>query len=110
MKPNECKHCGTRIPILTFGDNLSGFAFTCSNCGSKTRLKKGFEEAITAWNEGDWDWVEVDHEIKKAVDENNGYCPCAIWHEEDTLCPCKEFRDMEEGVCNCGRFEMVKEN
>lgn len=105
MKPNECKNCGARIPELIFKDK--SFAFRCVNCGSQTRLKKGFEEAITAWNEGDWDWVEVDHEIKKAVDENDGHCPCAIWQTEDTLCPCKEFRDMEEGTCNCGRFEMI---
>lgn len=53
--------------------------------------------------------IERDPTIKELVDQNNGYCPCEIWQNEDTKCPCKAFRDMDEGVCNCGRFEKVKE-
>lgn len=34
------------------------------------------------------------------------YCPCvpAYLHNEDTVCMCKDFRDMEEGTCHCGLY------
>ena len=52
--------------------------------------------------------LEVDKSIKKLVDENNGYCPCAILKTEDTKCMCKEFREQEtSGLCHCGRFLKV---
>ena len=53
--------------------------------------------------------IEVNPAVKELVDMNNGHCPCAIWQNEDTICPCKEFREMERGVCTCGRFEKVVE-
>lgn len=40
--------------------------------------------------------------IKKAA--NDGYCPCAIVKTPDTKCMCKEFRDMQEGICHCGLY------
>ena len=27
------------------------------------------------------------------------YCPCSLVRDEDTVCMCKEFREMEEGTC-----------
>ena len=43
--------------------------------------------------------------IEEAVKNNDGYCPCAIEHSEDTLCPCKAFRDQDHtGMCHCGRY------
>ena len=36
------------------------------------------------------------------ISENNGYCLTKAEHNEDTLCPCKIFR--EKGFCDCGRF------
>ena len=52
--------------------------------------------------------VEICPEIKDFVRANNGYCPCAIWQNEDTQCMCKEFREQEEpGECQCGRFKKV---
>lgn len=105
MKPNECRKCGARIPRIIID---RGFAFRCNRCGSQTKLKKSFDEAVNAWNEGDFEWVEVDHAVKELVGENNGHCPCAIWQSDDTLCPCKEFREQESGLCNCGRFEKAQ--
>lgn len=29
------------------------------------------------------------------------YCPCSLIRDEDTVCMCKEFREMEEGTCHC---------
>lgn len=52
--------------------------------------------------------IEVNPEFAKVVEENNGYCPCAIWQNEDALCPRKEFREQASpGPCTCGRFEKV---
>lgn len=50
---------------------------------------------------------EIDPSVKALVFQNGGYCPCQIFKTPDTLCPCKEFREMESGVCHCGRFEKV---
>lgn len=53
--------------------------------------------------------VEVNPSIRVNVEDNNGYCPCAIWQTPDTKCMCKEFRDQTElGLCHCGRFEKVR--
>ena len=49
---------------------------------------------------------DTDHvkEVKKKIKDNNGYCPCSLVKTEDTKCMCKEFRDMEEGMCSCGLY------
>ena len=31
--------------------------------------------------------------IEEAVKNNGGYCPCAIDRNEDTICPCRAFRE-----------------
>ena len=52
--------------------------------------------------------VEVNPRIRENVEASNGYCPCAIWQNEDTKCMCREFREQREpGKCHCGRFEKV---
>ena len=49
---------------------------------------------------------EVEHSIADLVKSCNGYCPCAVEHDEDTKCMCKEFRESDKpGLCHCGRFE-----
>lgn len=51
---------------------------------------------------------ETNPDIKKLVYANDGYCPCAVFHTEDTKCMCKEFREQKEpGPCHCGRYEKV---
>lgn len=47
--------------------------------------------------------------IRKAIKLNGGYCPCALAKTPDTKCMCKDFLDMEEGVCNCGLYIKEKE-
>lgn len=32
------------------------------------------------------------------------YCPCLVEHSQDTICPCKEFRGMKNGMCHCGLY------
>ena len=53
--------------------------------------------------------IEINPSINELVDGNGGYCPCLIERNEDTLCPCKDFREMEEGDCLCGRYRKVNE-
>lgn len=51
---------------------------------------------------------EVDPSIKKLVDDNGGYCPCAVFKTLDTRCVCKEFREQRTpGLCHCGRYEKI---
>lgn len=51
---------------------------------------------------------EVDPSVKALVDQNDGYCPCAIFRVPETKCMCKEFKDQKEpGPCHCGRFSKV---
>lgn len=54
--------------------------------------------------------LEKANAVRKAVRENDGYCPCRLEHTPDTKCMCKEFRDQtEEGYCHCGLFYKVRE-
>ena len=53
------------------------------------------------------DDMELRKEIIEKLKANDGYCPCALVRNLDTVCMCKEFRDMEEGTCHCGLY--VKE-
>lgn len=46
-------------------------------------------------------------EIRKALEENDGYCPCRIVKTEDTKCICKEFREQQSGYCHCELYYKV---
>lgn len=52
--------------------------------------------------------IEVNPDFRKAVEDNDGYCPCMVERIPDTKCMCKDFREQESGLCHCGRFEKVK--
>lgn len=47
---------------------------------------------------------ELVAEIRKALKENDGYCPCRPEKTPDTVCLCKEFREQESGLCHCGLY------
>ena len=52
--------------------------------------------------------IQVDPSVAELVKQNNGYCPCSVFHTPDTKCICKEFREQEEpGLCHCGRYAKV---
>lgn len=42
--------------------------------------------------------------IKAALKKNGGYCPCRLVRTPETKCMCKEFKEMEEGMCHCGLY------
>lgn len=49
--------------------------------------------------------IDIYNTISKAIQENDGYCCCAIEKNADTKCPCKDFREEQSaGVCHCGRY------
>lgn len=51
---------------------------------------------------------EFADEVMRAINENDGYCPCRSEKTPDTKCMCKEFREQAEGMCHCGMFIKVK--
>lgn len=32
------------------------------------------------------------------------YCPCLLAKTQDTICPCKAFREQPSGSCHCGLY------
>ena len=52
-------------------------------------------------------------EIRKALKDNDGYCPCRLFKTPDTKCMCKKFRDqIEQGIegeCHCGLYILTKD-
>ena len=56
------------------------------------------------------DDMELRKEIIEKLKANEGYCPCALVRSPDTVCMCKEFRDMEEGTCHFGLYVKEKIN
>ena len=61
---------------------------------------------------------EIVQEIRKKLKENKQkygqpYCPCALLHDENTICMCKEFREQIAngvvGECHCGLYVVVDE-
>ena len=46
--------------------------------------------------------------IRRALKENDGYCPCRLVRTEDTKCICKEFKEQKEGMCHCGLYLKIK--
>ena len=48
--------------------------------------------------------------VSVAIEENEGYCCCAIEKNDDTKCMCKNFRESPAGtICHCGLY-IKKEN
>jgi ferredoxin-thioredoxin reductase catalytic subunit len=47
---------------------------------------------------------EIETTIRKALKENDGYCPCRVHKTADTKCMCKEFREQSKGECHCGLY------
>lgn len=64
---------------------------------------KAFEDCPYRWY---LKYIKKFHgkDMRKALKDNNGFCPCAIEKNEDTKCMCKEFREMASGTCHCGLY------
>lgn len=53
--------------------------------------------------------VELRDQIRQALKDNGGYCPCRLEKTEDTKCMCKEFLEQESGPCHCGLYVKEKD-
>ena len=57
---------------------------------------------------------ELVTQIKQKINENGGYCPCRLTQNEDTKCPCREFRNQIDerraGECHCGLYTISLED
>lgn len=53
--------------------------------------------------------VELKEKIRKALKDNDGYCPCKLERIEDNQCMCKEFLGQESGSCHCGLYYKEKD-
>ena len=54
--------------------------------------------------------IEVDPSFAELVEQNGGYCPCAVQKVPETKCICKDFFEQTEpGLCHCGRYKKVAE-
>ena len=42
---------------------------------------------------------KVVERINKGLKKTGGYCPCVLERTEDTICPCKEFRENNHCCC-----------
>ena len=50
------------------------------------------------------DNAELANQIRAELKTNLGYCPCKLIKNKDTKCMCKDFIEMEEGMCHCGLY------
>lgn len=61
--------------------------------------------------------TEQARNVSEKLKENDGYCPCKLFKNENTKCMCKEFRDeiltlkTAQGyakgpvICHCGLYQ-----
>ena len=52
---------------------------------------------------------EYVQEVRQQLKANSGYCPCALEKTEDTKCICRDFREMDDGMCRCGLYIKVRD-
>ena len=51
---------------------------------------------------------KVYEQVTKAVEQNDGYCPCELLRTADTKCICTNFKQQQtEGECHCGRYKKI---
>jgi hypothetical protein len=55
--------------------------------------------------------AQLVQEIRAALKENKGYCPCELEQLPDTKCMCKDFREnVAVGeYCHCGLYKKLSE-
>ena len=46
--------------------------------------------------------TEYVKKIIEGIQRKNGYCPCRLYMDETTLCPCNDF--VQNGNCKCKLF------
>lgn len=47
--------------------------------------------------------------IREQLEENNGFCPCSLVKNDDTICMCRDFLESKElGLCHCGLYNKIE--
>lgn len=72
-------------------------------------LAKAYEQMV-----GITDNKEIKEAVLAGLQRNKEkygkrYCPCSLVRDDDTVCMCKEFREMEEGMCHCQLYIKTKD-
>ena len=54
---------------------------------------------------------ELVSSVRQKLKENDGYCPCQIFHTPDTKCMCLDFRTQTPvgQACHCGLYIKTEE-
>lgn len=52
---------------------------------------------------------ELVSEIRKALKENDGYCPCRLEKIPENKCMCKDFLEQKNGLCHCGLYNKIED-
>ena len=48
-------------------------------------------------------------QVRQALKDNDGYCPCQIVKSERTRCICLNFLEGEEEWCHCGLYRKIED-
>ena len=49
---------------------------------------------------------EYTQKIIEGIYKKNGHCPCRVYADETTLCPCDQF--INEGICKCNLYVKIQ--
>ena len=49
---------------------------------------------------------EYTQKIIEGIDKKDGHCPCRVYADETTLCPCDQF--INEGICKCNLYVKIQ--
>lgn len=55
------------------------------------------------------DDVELREQIRQALKDNGGYCPCRLEKTPENKCMCREFLEQGVGACHCGLYIKTEE-
>lgn len=96
--PNSKSFYSNILGVELASDNQYAIKINDLETGKKYMKDKKLKISITS------NKVERDIVIK-ALQDNDGYCPCQLEKNKDTKCLCKAFRELDEpGFCHCGLY------
>ena len=49
---------------------------------------------------------EYTQKIIEGIYKKDGHCPCWVYADETTLCPCDQF--INEGICKCNLYVKIQ--
>lgn len=49
---------------------------------------------------------EYTQKIIEGIYKKDGHCPCRVYADETTLCPCDQF--INKGICKCNLYVKIQ--